>query len=52
MKIPNGNLLEGSLPGNKEKLVQVWIEIHQDDLMANWKLAVSGNKVFSIDPLK
>ena len=51
-EIPNGNLLEGSLPGNKEKLVKAWIEIHQDDLMANWKLAVSGNKVFSIDPLK
>jgi hypothetical protein len=51
-EIPNGNLLEGSLPSNKHKLVQAWIEIHQEDLMANWSLAVSGNKVFSIEPLK
>ena len=50
--IPDGKLLEGSLPANKEKLVQAWIEIHQEDLMANWELAVTGNAVFRIDPLK
>lgn len=50
-EIPNGNLIEGSLPGNKEKLVKAWIEIHQIDLMANWQLAIRGNKVFNIDPL-
>ena len=51
-KIPTGELLEGSLPPNKEKLVQAWIEIHHEDLMANWQLAATGNKVFTIDPLK
>lgn len=45
-------LLEGFLPSNKEKLVKAWIEIHQEDLMANWQLAVSGNKVYNIDPLE
>jgi hypothetical protein len=44
--------MEGSLPPNKEKLIQAWIEIHKEDLMANWQLAVSGNKIFKIDPLK
>lgn len=51
-EIPTGILLEGSLPANKEKLIQAWIEIHQEDLMANWQLAVTGNQVFRIDPLK
>jgi hypothetical protein len=51
-KIPGGELIEGSLPTNKEKLVQAWIVIHQEDLMANWQLAVTGNKTFTIDPLK
>ncbi|MBS1620215.1 MAG: DUF4160 domain-containing protein [Bacteroidetes bacterium] len=51
-QIPDGNLLEGSLPANKEKLLWAWIEIHKEDLMANWDLAVSGNKVFTIEPLK
>jgi hypothetical protein len=36
----------------KLKLVQAWIEIHKEDLMANWKLAVAGAEVFKIDPLK
>ena len=51
-EIPSGELIEGSLPTNKEKLIKAWIEIHQEDLLANWQLAASGNKVFSIDPLK
>ena len=51
-EIPNGSLLEGMLPSNKEKLVQAWIEIHQEELMANWLLASTGNKIFAIDPLK
>jgi hypothetical protein len=51
-EIPKGNLLEGLLPGNKEKLLQAWIEIHQEELMANWQLAITGRKLFNIDPLK
>lgn len=51
-QIPDGEHLEGFLPGNKEKLVKAWIEIHREDLMANWQLAVTGNTVFKIDPLK
>jgi len=50
--IPDGKILEGSLPRNKIKLVYAWIEIHQEDLMADWKLAVQGAPVFKIDPLK
>ena len=51
-QIPEGNLLEGNIPGNKEKLLLAWIEIHREELMANWDLAVSGNRIFVIDPLK
>lgn len=50
-EIPDGNLLQGSLPSNKEKLIKAWIEIHKEELMADWQLAVTGNKVFNIDPL-
>jgi hypothetical protein len=51
-QIPDSELLEGFIPPNKEKLVKAWIEIHKEDLMANWALAVSGSRVFNIDPLK
>jgi hypothetical protein len=50
--IPSGDILEGSLTPNKLKLVQAWIEIHQDDLLADWELASAGESVFKIDPLK
>lgn len=51
-QIPHGVLIEGCLPSNKEKLVQAWIEIHREELMANWELAVQGTQVLKIDALK
>ncbi len=50
--IEDGEILNGSLPPAKMKLVQAWIEIHKEDLMVDWKLAVAGEPVFKIDPLK
>ncbi|MBI5023803.1 MAG: DUF4160 domain-containing protein [Candidatus Omnitrophica bacterium] len=50
--IPDGVVLAGKLNAQKLKLVQAWIEIHKDELMADWQLAVSGQEVFKIEPLK
>ena len=50
--IPDGRLLEGRLPTGKTKLLLAWIEIHQEELMANWALAINGQSIFKIDPLK
>ena len=50
--IPQGRVLAGSLPKAKVRLVQAWIEIHREELMADWSLAVEGQPVFKIDPLK
>jgi hypothetical protein len=50
--IPQGRLLDGSLPKAKVRLVQAWIEIHREELIADWSLAVEGQPVFKIDPLK
>jgi hypothetical protein len=50
--IPEGAVLEGKIRHSKLKLVSAWVEIHQDELMANWELAVSGEQIFKIDPLK
>jgi uncharacterized protein DUF4160 len=52
LSIPDGTVMEGSLRSAKLKLVQAWIEIHQDELMADWRLAVNGQPVFKIEPLK
>jgi shikimate kinase len=50
--IPDGKILEGDIKPNKMKLIQAWIEIHQDELMADWELATTGETVFKIEPLK
>ena len=37
---------------NKLKMLEVWIDIHREELEANWKLLSSGEKHFRIEPLK
>jgi desulfoferrodoxin (superoxide reductase-like protein) len=46
--IIDGSVLVGELPPKKHKLVVAWIEIHQEDLLADWELAVNGQKPFLI----
>lgn len=50
--MPEGEVLEGSLPPGKLRLVLAWVEIHRDDLVADWQLAVSGQQPFKIEPLR
>ena len=44
--------MEGELPVRQLRLVNAWVEIHKDELIANWKLCQNGEKPFSIEPLK
>jgi hypothetical protein len=50
--IGDGELIEGELPPAKLRLVQAWIEIHREELMADWELAVNGEQPFKIAPLQ
>ncbi len=52
VSIPEGATLEGNLPIPKMKLLQAWIELHKDELVADWELAASGQHPFKIDPLR
>lgn len=52
ISIPEANLLAGNFPKDKLKLVVAWIEIHKEDLIADWKLAIEGSTVFKIEALK
>jgi hypothetical protein len=49
--IIDGSVLSGELPKNKHRLVVAWIEIHREDLMADWELAVNGKTPFTIKGL-
>jgi hypothetical protein len=46
--IPAGELLAGKLPNKKHKMVVAWIAIHEEELMADWELAINGKKPFQI----
>ena len=52
VSIPEGEIIEGEIPGSKMKLLQAWIELHKDELVADWELAVSGQQPYKIDPLR
>ena len=47
-----GMVLEGAIPPARMKLLDAWMEIHKDDLAANWQLLSNGEQYFRIDPLK
>ena len=50
--IDTGERISGSMPPNKEKLIQAWMLIHKEDLLTDWGLAVKGEEPFRIDPLR
>ena len=45
-------VLEGEFNPRKLRLLLAWIEIHHDELEANWNLLSQGEGFFKIDPLK
>lgn len=47
-----GEQIDGTISSSKKKLVEAWIEIHKEELMANWKLLEEGEQFFKIEPLK
>ncbi|MDZ7618094.1 MAG: DUF4160 domain-containing protein [Patescibacteria group bacterium] len=50
--IESSDLMEGDLPRRQLRLVQAWAELHQDELRANWQLAMNGEEPFRIQPLQ
>lgn len=50
--IETGDVIDGQLPRRQTRFVQAWIELRRDELLADWSLAVKGQPVFPIDPLK
>ena len=50
--IKSGNMTAGSLSNRNIRLVQVWIELHRDELLANWELCQSDEHPYKIEPLK
>jgi len=52
VSIPDGELVSGMFPGKKLRLVQAWVELHSEELMADWALVTNGELPFKIEPLR
>jgi len=50
--IQDGVVLAGDFPVKQLKMVQAWIEIHKDELLADWELALAGEQLYPIAPLQ
>jgi len=48
----NGNLLEGNMPNKQRKIIEAWMEIHNDELVKLWNLLIEGKEGYTINPLK
>jgi hypothetical protein len=45
-------LIAGSLPRRQMRLVEAWAELHQTELLADWKRLQAGEAPLPIDPLQ
>ncbi len=50
--IASGRIIEGKLPRRAGRLVDEWMRIHRDELMANWQLARRAEPLTQIEPLE
>ncbi len=50
--IVSGDLIDGTFPPRQTRLVQAWIELRKEELLADWALASNGELPFKIEPLR
>ncbi|MGH2852939.1 MAG: DUF4160 domain-containing protein [Solirubrobacteraceae bacterium] len=47
-----GEIIVGELPRRQLRLVQAWVELHAEELKANWELAMDEKPLNPIPPLR
>lgn len=50
--IQDNMIIHGYLPKGKNHLVHAWVEIHREELFANWEVGQKTGEFFRIDPLR
>jgi FMN-dependent NADH-azoreductase len=46
------DLTDGTMPKKQNILIKAWMELHKDELLANWELAQNHEDLAKIEPLK
>ena len=44
--------IRGQLSARQRRLVEAWVELHQDELLANWHYLINGEAPSKIAPLQ
>lgn len=44
--------IDGNLPKRQRRLVEAWAELHQTELMNNWRRLSQGDDAEKIEPLR
>jgi hypothetical protein len=52
VSIADGEIIEGGLLSKQLRMLQAWIVIHEDELMADWALTIKGEPILKIEPLR
>ena len=47
-----GDIIAGEFPKKQAAYVKAWCLLHEEELSANWRLAVNGEEVYRIDLLR
>lgn len=50
--IADGAFVRGDLPRTARRLVQEWLELHRDELTANWTPAQAPEALVPVEPLR
>jgi hypothetical protein len=48
----DGEIIAGVFPSKQSAYIKAWALLREDDLTANWKLAMNGEEIFRIEPLR
>ena len=51
IEIANGNII-GEMPRRALNLIFEWLDLHKEELLANWEKAKNGDTLDKIEPLK
>jgi hypothetical protein len=52
VNILTGDVMKGKLSPRNYHIILAWIELHRDELLANWTLCQNGDEPVNINPLQ
>ena len=48
----NDGVVKGEMPGRALRMILEWLDLHREELLADWEKAQSGYPLDKIEPLK